>query len=186
MRKLKQLLISGLLVATIPTAMAQGAAELERNRAVVREYLDLINRGEWKQAAEFYSPDTRHNPGTSGGGPVAVGLANRLAVLEDILTTFPDWKMQIIDMVAEGDSVVVRCRISGTHRGVGKLNVNGGYLVGVSPTGKHFEIQAMHWFKLRDGKITEHSASRDDLGMTRQLGLLPPPPGSAATQVKDR
>jgi steroid delta-isomerase-like uncharacterized protein len=182
MRKLKYLLlIMGILVATMPGAMAQGVAELERNRAVVRAHLDLISRGELKQAVELYSPDIRHNLGTSPAGtagPAAVGLANRLAVMEDILTTFPDWKMEIVDMVAEGDSVVVRCRISGTHRGVGKRNVNGGYLVGVPPTGKHFEVQAMHWFKLRDGKITEHFPSRDDLGMTRQLGLLPPPTGS--------
>jgi hypothetical protein len=32
----------------------------------------------------------------------------------------------------------------------------------------------MHWYKLRDGKIVDHFASRDDLGMTQQLGLLPP------------
>jgi steroid delta-isomerase-like uncharacterized protein len=178
----KQLtLMFALLGAAIPGAMAQVPTEIERNRAVVREHLDLINRGEWKQAAELYSPDTRHNSGTSSAsGPVAaaVGLANRLDVLKDILTTFPDWKMQIVDMIAEGDTVVVRCRVSGTHLGVGRMNVNGGYLVGVPPTGKHFEVQAIHWFKLREGKIVEHFVNRDDLGMTRQLGLLPPPSGT--------
>ena len=61
-----------------------------------------------------------------------------LLVLEDVHRTFPDWKMEIVDMVAEADNVVVRCRVSGTHRGVGRLPVNGGMLVGVAPTGKHF------------------------------------------------
>jgi predicted ester cyclase len=46
-------------------------------------------------------------------------------------------------------------------------------LVGVQPTGKHFEVQHIHWYKVHDGKITDHATSRDDLGMTEQLGLLP-------------
>ena len=41
-------------------------------------------------------------------------------------------------MVAEGDAVVVRVRLSGTHEGVGKRPINGGKLVGVPPTGKRF------------------------------------------------
>ena len=76
-------------------------------------------------------------------------------------------------MVAEGESVVVRCKVSGTHKGVGAKRINGGFLVGVQPTGKRFEVQHIHWYKLHDGKITDHFTNRDDLGMTQQLGLLP-------------
>ena len=93
--------------------------------------------------------------------------------IEDIVATFPDYRKEIVDLIARGDTVVVRCRVSGTHRGVGKLALNGGMLVGVPPTGKHFEVQHIHWYRLRDGKIVEHTAARDDLGMMRQLGLLP-------------
>jgi len=81
-------------------------------------------------------------------------------------------------MVAEDDTVVVRCRVSGTHRGVGTRRVNGGFLAGLQPTGKHFQVQHMHWYVVKDGKITDHFASRDDLGMTQQLGLLPSPPAA--------
>jgi predicted ester cyclase len=49
-------------------------------------------------------------------------------------------------------------------------------LVGVQPTQKHFEVQHIHWYKLRDGKIVAHTANRDDIGMMRQLGLLQPGP----------
>ena len=38
-----------------------------------------------------------------------------------------------------------------------------------------FAVQHIHWFKVRSGVIAEHSTSRDDLGMTQQLGLLPTP-----------
>jgi len=45
--------------------------------------------------------------------------------------------------------------VSGTHLGVGRLPVNGGLLVGVAPTGKHYSVQHIHWFTLRDGLIIE-------------------------------
>jgi len=46
--------------------------------------------------------------------------------------------------------------------------------LGMAPTQKHFQVQHIHWYKVRDGKIVEHTANRDDIGMMRQLGLLPP------------
>jgi predicted ester cyclase len=88
--------------------------------------------------------------------------------------TFPDWRFDIVELVAKGDTVVVRLTSSGTHRGIGKLPLNGGMLVAVAPTLKHFSVQHTHWYKLRDGKIIEHTATRNDVGMMRQLGLFPP------------
>jgi predicted ester cyclase len=96
-------------------------------------------------------------------------------VYEDIWTTFPDFRLDIIDLVAKDDVVVVRCRESGTHLGVQKRSVNGGLLIGVAPTHKHFEVEVMHWYKIRDGKIVDHYGARDDVGMMEQLGLLAEP-----------
>ena len=95
------------------------------------------------------------------------------AVLNDNQSTFPDVQLTIQNSVAEGEWVVVRCTFSGTHRGVGRMPVSGGMLVGVQPTGRHFEVQHIHMYQLRNGKIAEHFANRDDLGMMQQLGLLP-------------
>ena len=78
-----------------------------------------------------------------------------------------------MDAVAERDSVIVRTKITATHLGIGKLPVNGGMLIGVEPTGKSFEAQHIHWYELRDGKIVDHYAIRDDVGMMQQLGVLP-------------
>jgi predicted ester cyclase len=44
---------------------------------------------------------------------------------------------------------------------------------GLPATHKRFETQQIHWYKLRDGKVVDHYATRDDLGMMKQLGLLP-------------
>jgi predicted ester cyclase len=49
-------------------------------------------------------------------------------------------------------------------------------LVGVQPTGRTFEVQHIHMYRVLDGKIAEHSANRDNVGMMRQLDLLPPLP----------
>ena len=163
------------VIADSPVQVAQTTSETERNRDVVRRHLELLNRGDWRQAAEMFAPDVRHHLGTwrQGSEGIVHGQKTLTDNLEDIFRTFPDWKMEIVEMVAEGESVVVRCRVSGTHQGVGAKRINGGFLVSVPPTGKRFEVQHIHWYKIRDGKITDHFTSRDDLGMTQQLGLLP-------------
>ena len=104
----------------------------------------------------------------------AIGREGIRVRIEDIFATFPDYRHDIVEMITRGDSVVVRCRVSGTHRGVAKFPVNGAMLVGIPPTQKHFDVQHIHLYKLRDGKIADHTANRDDIGMMRQLGLLPP------------
>jgi predicted ester cyclase len=97
--------------------------------------------------------------------------------------------MDIVELIAKDDRVVVRCHASGTHLGVGKLPVNGGLLVDVPPTKKHFEVDVVHWNTVRDGKIVDHYGARDDVGMMQQLGLLPaskpwPSPNQNTTAAK--
>ena len=151
------------------------APQAQRNREVIQRHLDLINRGEWRQAAEYFAEDVQHHRGTWQDGAEGIVRGKKALTdnLEDIFRTFPDWKMEIVEIAADGDSVIVRCRVSGTHRGVATRAVNGGLLVGVQPGGKHFQVQHIHWYKVRDGKITDHSTNRDDLGMSQQLGLVP-------------
>jgi steroid delta-isomerase-like uncharacterized protein len=140
----------------------QGTAEA--NRALVRRHYEKLAAGNWRAAADDYADDA-----ANFGRPV--GREGFLRVFEDIYTTFPDWSMEIEDTAADGESVIVRCRVTGTHRGIGQLPVNGGKLVGVEPTGKGFEVRHIHWHKIRDGRFVDHYAARDDLGMMSQLGL---------------
>jgi len=151
---------------SMPLASCQTDGLEMQNQEVVRRYVAHINRGDAKAAAAEYATDAKNF-----GRPVGrEGIETRL---EDIFTTFPDWHMEILEMTAAGQVVVVRCQVSGTHRGVGTMALNG-MPVGAAPTGKRFEVTHIHWHTLRDGKIVEHYANRDDLGMLRQLGLLPP------------
>jgi predicted ester cyclase len=154
--------------AGISAASAAEADAAMSNAATIRSQIEMMNRGDWKGALDYYTSDSRNF-----GRPVGRAVMSR--IFEDIYGTFPDFRAEILDMAAVGDSVIVRTRTSGTHKGVGKIPVNGGMLVGVAPTDKHFEVSAIHWYKLKDGKIVDHYATRDDLAMMQQLGLSPEP-----------
>lgn len=57
-----------------------------------------------------------------------------------------------------------------------RFPIDGGFLYELEPTGKAFVQRHLHWRTFKDGPVMEHRASRDDVGMACQLGLLPPPP----------
>ena len=139
----------------------------ETNRRIAEEFYEAFNRGDLDTAASYFAEDCQ-NHGRN------VGRAGVRTVLEEIKTNFPDAKLTTLKSVAEDEWVVVRCTYSGTHRGSSHFPVDGGMLVGVQPTGRSFEVQHMHMYRVLDGKIAEHFANRDDIGMMRQLGLLPP------------
>ncbi len=140
----------------------------QENRKIILSNFEKINRGDINGAAEDFSEDISNHGEKVGRNGIKM-------VLEDILRTFPDTKFEIKNTIAEGDTVVVRALFKGTHRGKGNLPVNGGLLVGVEPTGKSFAVQHIHWFRLRDMKIIEHYAGRDDIEMMQQLGIAPKP-----------
>jgi steroid delta-isomerase-like uncharacterized protein len=141
----------------------------ETNRRVVHQFNEAFNRGDLDAAASCFGEDCQNHGRRVG----RVGVRK---VLAEIKTNFPDARLTTLNAVAEGEWVVVRCTYNGTHRGTSNFPVDGGMLVGVQPTGRSFEVQHIHMFKVLDGKIAEHFANRDDVGMMRQLGLIPPPP----------
>jgi steroid delta-isomerase-like uncharacterized protein len=91
------------------------------------------------------------------------GVAGERYAMEWVLSVFPDHRFDIEDDVADGDTVAARGTCSGTHEGE---------LWGIPPTGERFAVQQVHWFRVADGKVAEHWAVRDDLGMLRQLGVM--------------
>jgi predicted ester cyclase len=70
-------------------------------------------------------------------------------------SSFPDFTMKIVDLVAEGDTVVGHFQCSGTHRG--EWN-------GIQPTGKRFQaVDEIYIFRVRDGKLVAFVAVEDNL-----------------------
>lgn len=135
------------------------------NQEIVRLCHEQLNNGNFEAALKLIAE------GATNHG-MKVGKAGYKMVWDDIYRTFPDCRFETEEIVEAGDSVIVRTKVRGTHLGTGEIPVNGGMLVGVEPTGKSFEVQHIHWYKLRDGQICEHYANRDDLAMMQQLGLI--------------
>jgi predicted ester cyclase len=134
----------------------------EENKVLFRRtYEQLLNGGDLSVADELVSAEfVNHEapPGRDRGPESLRGLAAMLR------TAFPDLHFEIGELVAEGDTVAGRLRMSGTHEGP---------LMGTPPTGRSVRQEHMHFVRFRDGKAVEHWGVRDDLGMMRQLGLIP-------------
>jgi predicted ester cyclase len=76
--------------------------------------------------------------------------------------SFPDFMMEVVDLIAEGDRVVAHCRCSETHEGT---------WVGHPPTGRRFEgVDEIYIFRVDGGKLVAATAVEDNLTRLRQLG----------------
>ena len=85
--------------------------------------------------------------------------------VEPFQSAFPDFEMEIADLIAEGDKVVAHFRCSGTHRGE---------WLGVPATGRRFErINEIYIFEVRGGKLISALGVEDNLTRIRQLGINP-------------
>jgi len=95
------------------------------------------------------------------------GPSHQRNVIEWLRAQFPDLRMTIQSIIAEGELVAVRIRSEGT---------NLGSLGGVAPpTGKRFAAEQSHWYRVADGRLCEHWATRDDLSAMLQLEVIRPP-----------
>ena len=140
-----------------------------RNIAVLKAHLEDFNRQDPDALARYCSDDFS-NHGRR------VGQAGARWVLEDIFTRFPDCRQDLLHIVAVDDDVITRTTYSGRHRGVGRRPIDGGFMIGVPPTGRTFSVEHTHWYRMENGLFTHHWANRDDTGMLVQLGLMAPAP----------
>ena len=88
---------------------------------------------------------------------------------------FADLHHDIHDVVADGNLAVVNSTMNGRHVAPWAVYTDEGEVDTVfPPTNKTFAMTQSHWFRVEDGRITEHWANRDDIGMSKQLGWIPP------------
>ncbi len=120
----------------------------EENKAFIHRYLDTIN-----------------------GKPKTESLVRQFVaeqpLIEHILASeagFPLYRIDVEQVLAEGDLVSVR----GTVRGV-----NNGPFMGLPPTGKPVEFAICITYKVQDEKIVDHWMLTDNLTLMQQLGLVP-------------
>lgn len=81
-------------------------------------------------------------------------------------TAFPDWQVTLHDLLAEGDKVVGRATMTGTHQGE---------FMGIPATGKRIEVGLIDIVRIADGRIAEHWGLTDSLALMQQLGAVSEP-----------
>ena len=139
------------------------------NKELSRRFTELFSTGDEALAEEVLSPDIVFHR-TTGDGEVR-GIEGMKAFLSGYRRAFPDARSTVEDQIAEDDKVVTRWRARGTHRGD---------LGPIPPTGREFEMEGVTIERIADGKIAEVWVARDELGLLRQLGVVPEPAGASA------
>ena len=91
--------------------------------------------------------------------------------METYRSAFPDSRIELGEMIAEGDLVAGPWRATGTHQGE---------LMGIPGSGRAVDLTGIGIDRVVDGKIVESWANWDAIGMLTQLGAMPAPAGAAA------
>ena len=137
---------------------------LEANKARTRQfYEEVINKHNPNAMDEFIATnfvDYNPNPGQ------APGVEGVKQIMTVFFTGFPDLHFSVEDQIAEGDKVVSRLTVRGTHKGD---------FMNIPATGKQMTITGIDIIRIKDGRAVERWGNFDDLGMMQQLGVVPAP-----------
>jgi len=91
--------------------------------------------------------------------------------IQSLLIAFPDLMIEAEQVIASGDTVVIRMRATGTHRGS---------YVGIAPTNKSIVIEACSVTEVKNGKSIHSRMYADNVKLLQQLGVLSLPRATAA------
>ena len=137
---------------------------VEANKALVRKFADLIDTGDLETALTFFTRDYVDHTPSIGLPP---GIEGVRAFFTMQFSAFSGRRITSLDMIAEGDKVVVRMSGDFTHRGE---------FLGIPPTGRHISWSWIDIWRIADGKFAEHWVEADMMSLMQQLGALPPLP----------
>jgi steroid delta-isomerase-like uncharacterized protein len=133
----------------------------EENKDLVRRTWEMANQRNPDLIEEFYPPDfVWHEPDQD-----IQGYEQAKQYISTFLAAFPDLNISVEDMIAEGNKVVSRYTIRGTHQG--ETQEFG------PPTERPFELKGITIHRFEDGKIVEEWEAYDNLSVLQQLGLAP-------------
>jgi predicted ester cyclase len=137
---------------------------VEENKATDRRYVaEVLNSGNLAAIDQIMAPGyVGHVPGfppsDREGDKQLIAMFHR---------AFPDLRFTLEDQIAEGDRVVHRLSVVGTHRGE---------FMGIPPTGRRVSVTGVNINRFADGRVVEAWGFMDMLGLMQQLGAVPSPP----------
>jgi len=129
------------------------------NKELVRRFYKEVF-GEWNMALvdEVVSPQFRSHDWPEGGPTGPQGLRNFYSAIRSAV---PDGRYEVDDLIAEGDKVVVRWRLVGTHKGD---------FGGIAATGRAITLKGMAIYRVENGKLMERWVVTDLHGLLAEIG----------------
>lgn len=159
-----------IFIAIVLTAYSFGCTDSntkleQQNKQIAQNALEIVNTGDFSTLEDFVSENyIRHCQATPE--VVVKSFDDFKEFLRQDRLTFPDQKIEIINLVAEDDMVAFWAIYKGTQKG---------QMGPFPPTNKYAEIEFSGMHKIVDGKIAETWIIWDNVAMLSQLGLFPPP-----------
>jgi len=132
-------------------------------KTLALEFYVGINRGDLSVVDTHVAEDFIDHQEFPGIPPDKAGVRQ---FFEMMRSAFPDFRVNVQDTLAEGDKVVVRMTMSGTHRGD---------FMGIPATNKQVNVEGIDIVRVRDEKAVEHWGVTDVAAMMQQLGVAPGP-----------
>ncbi|HWF17471.1 MAG TPA: ester cyclase [Acidimicrobiales bacterium] len=134
------------------------------NKATFRRFEDAVNSHDWDVISqtidEVFVPDVRMRTPL----PIrATGAAAIKEVFATLLRAYPDLEITIEDVIEEGDKVVARNTVTGTHRGD---------YMGLPPTGRSVTYNEIFIVRFVNGRVAETWGVVDVLAQMKQLGVI--------------
>ena len=130
--------------------------------ATLRRAYDLINTGDLDGFSQLLADDFVEHEELGGLPPTKEGVKEFFGVF---MAAFPDLRFAAEDILASGDKVVGRVKVTGTHEGE---------FMGVPATGKSIDVQVIDILRFGDdGLAHEHWGVFDALTMMQQIGAVP-------------
>ena len=132
---------------------------IEENKNIVRRYQEAYNNCDFDALAELVSADVL-TPHIIAGMPS--GLEGARVVHQTTLIGMPDYHTTIEDLIAEGDKVMARVTMTGTHTG---------NFWGIPATGRRVNLTGIYIVRIANGKIVEHWGEENGMIVIKQLGF---------------
>jgi len=157
------LMLLSLLAVAGCSSVHSNAKQAEDNQALVQRFVDRMNKHDLSAIDEFFDASYVEHAAAPGMPPTREGLKQ---MFQAFLKGFPDMKMTVEHVVADGDLVAIHLTSTGTNKGE---------MMGMPATGKAIKVQEMHLARVANGKFVEHWGVEDQMTMMQQLGLMPDP-----------
>ena len=132
------------------------------NAKTMRRTYELINAGDLTGFADLVADNFVEHQGGLGFPTTKQGM---LDFFRGLLAAFPDFRMNVEDLIADGDKTVARVRITGTHQAE---------FMGVPATGRVVDVELIDIMRFdATGRVWEHWGVADLLSLMQQLGVVP-------------